>query len=168
MTIHAAKGLEFPVVFVAGMEEGLFPLMRAAFSPDPAELEEERRLCYVALTRAKEELFLTWARMRTIFGRTTPNQPSRFLETIPRELLAEQETPQRAVTWQVAQQETEGVIITDETEGAPYRSGERVRHAKFGEGIVVSFDAENHRVTVAFPRAGVKKLAVDLAPLEKL
>jgi DNA helicase II / ATP-dependent DNA helicase PcrA len=168
MTIHSAKGLEFPVVFVAGMEEGLFPLMRAAFSPDPAELEEERRLCYVAMTRAKEELFLTWARLRTIFGRTTPNQPSRFLETIPRDLLFEQEAPQRAVTWSVAQQETEGVIITDESEGAPYRSGERVRHAKFGDGIVVSFDAENNRVTVAFPRAGVKKLAVDLAPLEKL
>ena len=85
MTIHSSKGLEFPVVFVAGMEEGIFPHSRALF--DPNELEEERRLCYVAVTRAKERLILTFARWRSIFGSSQTNLPSRFLGEIPAEIL---------------------------------------------------------------------------------
>lgn len=84
MTMHSAKGLEFPTVFIVGMEEGVFPHSRAFQDND--ELEEERRLAYVGITRAEKQLFLSCARMRTLFGRTTANQPSRFLEEIPEEL----------------------------------------------------------------------------------
>ena len=83
MTMHSAKGLEFPVVFIVGMEEGIFPGMRSI--GDPNEMEEERRLCYVAITRARRELYITNARQRMIFGRTTMNLPSRFVDEIPEE-----------------------------------------------------------------------------------
>ena len=85
MTIHSSKGLEFPVVFIAGMEEGLFPHSRATLAP--LELEEERRLCYVAITRAKDQLILTHAKYRNIFGQTETNLPSRFIQEMPQEIL---------------------------------------------------------------------------------
>jgi DNA helicase-2/ATP-dependent DNA helicase PcrA len=153
------------------MEEGLFPLSRAAFSPDPMELEEERRLCYVGMTRAKEQLFLSWARMRTIFGYTTPNKASRFLECIPEHLLQETKPPAgRQDTWDSTAQETEK--LAEKTDSSAYRSGDRLRHPRFGEGIVISADTDGSgrqtRITAAFPKFGVKKLSLEHAPLEKL
>ena len=170
MTLHSAKGLEFPVVFMVGLEEGLFPLARAAFSPDPMALEEERRLCYVGMTRAKEQLYLTWARMRTIFGRTTPNKASRFLEAIPEHLVEGLDlAPARYPSWSESAQENGA---PPPAEAGRYRSGDRVRHASFGEGIVVSADSDGDgrqtRVTVAFPRAGVKKLSLEYAQMERI
>jgi len=152
------------------MEEGLFPLARAAFSPDPMELEEERRLCYVGMTRAKEHLFMTWARMRTIFGYTSPNKSSRFLEAIPEDLIQGLEVePARYPTWASSAQEAEAPTVADPS---LYRSGDRVRHPKFGEGIVISADGDGDgrqtRITVAFLKVGVKKLSLEHAPLEKL
>jgi DNA helicase-2/ATP-dependent DNA helicase PcrA len=101
MTIHAAKGLEFPVVFIVGLEEGLFPHSRSLNSGDPADLEEERRLCYVALTRAKERVYLTYAHRRTIQGMTTSQIPSRFLDEIPGEL----RTQRNEIGWRARQTE---------------------------------------------------------------
>jgi len=182
MTLHSAKGLEFPVVFMVGMEEGLFPLLRAALSVDHNELEEERRLCYVGMTRAKQQLYLSWARMRTIFGFTTPNKPSRFLEAIPEHLLAEAVGAQglapsaRGLTWAAASTaDAESSALHSQLStlnSELYRTGDRVRHPKFGEGIVISTDADGNgrqtRITVAFPKAGVKKLSLEHAPIEKL
>ncbi len=171
MTLHSAKGLEFPVVFVVGVEEGLFPLSRAAFSPDSMELEEERRLCYVGMTRAKQRLFLTWARMRTIFGYTSPNKASRFLEAIPEHLLEGiEEESADDTTWAASAKETEA--LAEPRDPSEYHSGDRVRHPKFGEGIVVSADTDGDgqqiRVSIAFPGFGVKKLSLEYAPLERL
>ncbi|KPJ63518.1 hypothetical protein AMK68_03775 [candidate division KD3-62 bacterium DG_56] len=148
MTLHSAKGLEFPVVFMVGMEEGLFPLARAAYSPDPNELEEERRLCYVGITRAKERLFLTCAANRTIFGTTSRNKVSRFLGDIPAEMLegAESIVAPRSLTWDQASRLTEAAAPAGEG-GPTYRAGDKVRHEEFGEGLVLN--AEGDRVTVA-------------------
>jgi DNA helicase II / ATP-dependent DNA helicase PcrA len=205
MTIHSAKGLEFPVVFLVGMEEGLFPLARAAFAPDPAELEEERRLCYVGMTRAKEQLFLSWARMRTIFGRTSPAKASRFVEDIPHELLRGLPEPGREhdegrySTWNESTNGAQTGLrapaikssvtawksnefsdlandcdVVNETiaDENAFRPGERVRHEKFGVGIVVSADTDaagvQTRVSVAFRGHGVKKLSLEHTTLEKI
>ena len=172
MTLHSAKGLEFPVVFMVGLEEGLFPLVRAAFAVDPLELEEERRLCYVGMTRAKQQLYMSWARMRTIFGYTSPNKASRFLECIPEELM--QSAGQEAghyETWEGASAQA-GQFLRADADSSLYSAGDRVRHGKFGEGVVISAeldgDGQQIRVTVAFPRAGVKKLSLEHAVLEKV
>jgi DNA helicase-2/ATP-dependent DNA helicase PcrA len=167
MTLHTAKGLEFPVVFMVGMEEGLFPLSRAAYSGDPNDLEEERRLCYVGITRAQERLFLTCAATRTIFGSTSRNKVSRFLGDIPAEMLEGAETivAPRSMTWDQASRLTEAAAPAAEG-GAQYRAGDKVRHQEFGEGLVLN--AEGDRVTVAFAKAGVKKLSLEYAPLTKV
>lgn len=93
MTIHSAKGLEFPIVFLAGMDEGIFPGVRSLM--DESKLEEERRLCYVALTRAKEKLYLSNAHMRTMYGQIKPYLPSRFIDEIPQDLLTHVESDER-------------------------------------------------------------------------
>ncbi len=183
MTLHSAKGLEFPVVFLVGLEEGVFPHSRALTSD--TELEEERRLCYVGMTRAREELHLVHAHRRSLYGQPSFNRPSRFLEDIPPELLdtisySGFAQPPR----QVFQQRT-GTYAVTEPRGSvmdsagpkkpdwkpPFGIGDRVRHAKFGMGVVVACNPvrDDTEVTVAFPGViGVKKLAQKFAKLEKV
>ena len=154
MTLHSAKGLEFAVVFLAGLEEGLFPHARAL---EEAEgLEEERRLCYVGMTRAKQHLYLSHARTRTIFGSTMPGVPSRFLEEVPAELVTKPTPAPPAVTW-----------MEEERDIPSFAVGDHVRHASFGEGRVLGVEGEGVRavVTVQFAQ-GVKQLALGYAPLE--
>jgi DNA helicase-2/ATP-dependent DNA helicase PcrA len=176
-TLHAAKGLEFPVVFIVGMEEGLLPHMRSY--DDPAQMEEERRLCYVGMTRAQERLYLMRAFRRAFGGH---NPPSRFLADIPPELVTTREriptgmpTRERFIAASTAHPEpVEGSELV-EGRAAPTRAfhpGDHVRHAKFGEGIVVSCQEEkggDQLVTVAFKgEAGIKRLLLSFAPLEHL
>ncbi|HEU4759861.1 MAG TPA: 3'-5' exonuclease, partial [Dehalococcoidia bacterium] len=176
ITLHAAKGLEFPAVFIVGLEEGLLPHMRSLESGDPAQLEEERRLCYVGMTRAKRHLYLVRAFRRAFAGH---HPPSRFLADIPPPLLAQTQrvseptlfptryryatrdprpaTPDRGGVGQ-------GVAET-------FAAGDHVRHPKFGEGIVVSCQPSgtDYQVVVAFQgEAGIKKLLLSFAPLERL
>lgn len=155
MTLHSAKGLEFSVVFLAGMEEGLFPHSRAL--EEDGGLEEERRLCYVGMTRAKQHLILTYARTRAIFGTTMPGIPSRFLDEVPHELVTQPAVVPAPVPWQ----EQERVVET-------FAAGDRVRHSSFGEGTVLEVEGEGIRavVTIKFS-VGVKRLALGYAPLER-
>ncbi|HEY3377209.1 MAG TPA: DNA helicase PcrA [Armatimonadota bacterium] len=182
MTLHAAKGLEFPVVFLTGMEEGVFPLARAAMSADPTDLEEERRLCYVGITRAEEQLCCTLASSRTLFGATTYNKGSRFLNDIPDHLIegvegwTTEHTERQAIsTWEeadVTQSRDAEIILAAskprETDG--FRSGDRVRHNTFGEGLVLAIQGsgDTAKVTVNFPRIGTKTLVLAYAPLTRL
>jgi len=169
MTMHSAKGLEFPVVFVVGMEEGVFPHSRSL--PESAEMEEERRLCYVAITRAMEKLYLTCAWERNIYGNRMNNPRSRFLDEIPAHLLSggeeegsgkKTQPPSRPVT--PAQSASGGV--------APglFQLGDKVMHAKWGQGVVVSVkgQGEDAELSVAFPDQGIKNLAVKYAPIKKV
>jgi len=155
MTLHSAKGLEFPVVFLAGLEEGLFPHARAL--EEDGGLEEERRLCYVGMTRAKQRLYLSHARNRTIFGAAMPGVASRFLDEVPEELISRlRPTPPPTAVW------------PDEDRAVPtFTTGDRVRHVAFGEGTVLEVEGEGVRavVTVRFSQ-GVKRLALGYAPLE--
>ncbi len=174
LTLHSAKGLEFPVVFMVGMEEGLFPLGRAVMSDNRLELEEERRLCYVGMTRAKERLFLTSAELRTIFGATSHTLPSRFLEEVPEGLL-ERHGPAspRRMTWEAADvtRSPEADRVLAEAVGTSrFRAGDRVRHATFGDGMVVSVKGEGEKalVAVAFPSQGVKRFDPAYGGLEKV
>ncbi|MHB8182898.1 MAG: 3'-5' exonuclease, partial [Candidatus Desulforudaceae bacterium] len=157
MTLHSAKGLEFPVVFVAGLEDGVFPHSRA-FS-EPAQLEEERRLCYVGITRAEDRLHLTYATRRTIYGNTVYNQPSRFLAEIPRDLFE----------GQVAEKGVQTPEPSTPTAVGSFKPGDKVWHRKWGQGTVVMLEGkgDDARITVAFPEQGVKTLMVMYAPLEK-
>jgi DNA helicase-2/ATP-dependent DNA helicase PcrA len=156
MTLHSAKGLEFAVVFLAGLEEGLFPHVRAL--EEEGGLEEERRLCYVGMTRAKQRLYLSFARTRTIFGSTMPAVPSRFLEEVPVALLSKHQPAPAQVRWEEAEREIPTFIV-----------GDRARHASFGEGRVLEVEGEGLRsvVTVQFAQ-GVKRLALGYAPLERI
>jgi DNA helicase-2/ATP-dependent DNA helicase PcrA len=177
MTVHMAKGLEWPVVTVAGLEDGLFPLARAA--GEPGGLEEERRLCYVGLTRAREKLYLSWARTRYRNGRLELSEPSRFLEAIP---VAAAEERSTTPLWDRAGRGGGGrsrraapVELDWEVEvsqDAPrYTTGERVRHRKFGGGVVraVSGSGRDLKVTVEFDdsEVGTKQLLVAYAGLER-
>ncbi len=153
MTLHAAKGLEFPVVFLAGMEENVFPHGRSQF--DVAELEEERRLCYVGMTRAKERLYLLHANARLLYGTTSHNPPSRFLADIPPELIA----AHAAEAIQLPE-------LPESREKANLKAGDRIHHTKFGDGIVVSTDGDE--LVAAFPDLGVKNLSLSFAPINKL
>jgi len=158
MTLHAAKGLEFPVVFLAGLEEGLFPHARSL--DEEGGMEEERRLCYVGMTRAKVRLYLTYARNRAIFGTTVPAVPSRFLDEVPAELIAHPTVPAPPpVAWEEEPERDLPVLAI----------GDQVRHASFGEGRVLEVEGEGVRtvVTVQFER-GVKRLALNYAPLERV
>jgi len=180
MTLHAAKGLEFPIVFITGLEEGVFPLARAVMSGDAADLEEERRLCYVGITRTEEILYFTMASSRTLFGATTYNNPSRFLKDIPTALLENVESTlamrsPRETTWDesdVRHSPAAEVILAtvSNREGATFRSGDRVRHNTFGDGIVLAIQGsgEQAKITVNFPRIGTKTLVLAYATLIKL
>ena len=175
MTIHSAKGLEFPVVFIVGMEEGLFPLVRAIISDNPMELEEERRLCYVGITRAMKRLFLSSAELRTIFGATAHTMASRFLDNIPDELIEPcGPVAPRNITWETADTTRSAAaqqILEEAGAGEQlFRAGDKVRHPRFGNGMVVSVSGsgEDLLVSVAFPSRGIKRLDPQYATLEKV
>ncbi|HXQ76720.1 MAG TPA: UvrD-helicase domain-containing protein [Gemmatimonadaceae bacterium] len=188
MTMHAAKGLEFPLVVIAGLEEGLFPHSRSA--EDVEELEEERRLCYVGMTRAQSQLVLTSAARRRVFGEYQSTQPSRFLDEIPPELLnriapafssAHQSTfthdhyefrtnpyARRGKAARFKEAEESYRYENEDQSGQELRSGMRVRHAQFGVGTVMSVEEHNNdlKITVRFNLVGVKKLLAKYAKLE--
>ena len=179
-TLHAAKGLEFPVVFMPGMEDGLLP--HSLSLDDPAQMEEERRVCYVGMTRARERLYLTHARRRMRQGRYSGAIPSRFLDDLPSDETARARTTRSARPTETprerraayAARQAEGWDSSDpggdggEVDEPRYAAGERVRHATFGVGVVVSCEVErgDQRITVAFEGRGVKRLLLSLAPLE--
>jgi DNA helicase-2/ATP-dependent DNA helicase PcrA len=187
MTMHAAKGLEFPVVVIAGLEEGLFPHSRAG--EDEEEIEEERRLCYVGMTRAQSNLVLTSAARRRVFGEYQSTEPSRFLEEIPAELV-ERIAPAWNAAYQSAFSHSHYELRTNpyarkgrgrarETESSyayenedqsamGLRPGMRVRHPQFGVGTVMAVEEHNDdlKVTVRFATVGVKKLLSKYAKLE--
>ena len=161
MTLHNAKGLEFPFIFMAGLEEGVFPHMRSLGDPD--QLEEERRLAYVGITRAQEELYLSHATTRNLFGSTNWNSPSRFLGEIPDELLKEADKRDRKA-------KTESVAPRPTLGGADVGVGDRVRHQHWGQGVVLSVTGEGDRAeaTVDFDGQGTKRLLLAWAPLERV
>lgn len=194
MTIHSAKGLEFPIVYLAGMEDGLFPSYMSISTGDESDIEEERRLCYVGITRAKETLIMSAARMRTVRGETQMNRTSRFVREIPKELLAESsqmlkknseyssitgkdhmELPVRKrgqVAFNSYQREAiSNTVFGKKTDSAPdYVVGDRVRHIKFGEGTVADMinGGRDYEVTVDFDTAGRKKMFAGFAKLVKI
>ena len=167
MTLHSAKGLEFPLVFLGGLEEGLFPHRMS--SDEPGRIEEERRLCYVGITRAMQNLYLTYAETRRLHGTDTYNRPSRFLLEVPRELTTEVrmkggiESPYRTEG-----QGSGGDLFGDD--GSELRMGQRVLHQKFGEGVVLQAEGngDRARVQVNFAEAGAKWLMLGYANLETL
>ena len=188
MTMHAAKGLEFPIVVIAGMEDGLFPHSRS--NEDQEELEEERRLCYVGMTRAESRLFLTGAARRRVFGEYQSTTPSRFLDEIPAELIermmpAYSSVPQgrfqhadyefwtnpygRKGKGARFQEDSPAYSYEDEdqTSGAGLRPGMRVRHPQFGVGTVLSVEehTDDLKITVRFNSVGPKKLLAKFAKL---
>lgn len=160
MTLHSAKGLEFPVVFLCGLEEGLFPHQRSMADADG--LEEERRLCYVGLTRAQQQLFLTYAERRRLHGTEIYGIPSRFIREIPPELLQEVR-PALSVSRPIYRLER-----PLEKEASLVRLGQRVRHGKFGDGVVLNSEGSGShaRVQVNFENAGTKWLVLAYAKLE--
>ena len=166
MTMHSAKGLEFPLVFLAGMEEGLFPHRMSL--EEPGRLEEERRLCYVGVTRAMKQLVLTYAETRRMHGSDTYNRPSRFVSEIPQELIEEVRS-QNSLVRPASRSTRVSAIGKDlEIEGTDLKLGQRVTHAKFGEGVVVNYEGEGKqaRVQVNFVDEGSKWLMTAYAKLE--
>ena len=221
MTLHSAKGLEFSRVYLVGMEDGLFPGYMSITSDDPSDMEEERRLCYVGITRAKEELVLTAARQRMVNGETRYAKPSRFLDEIPAELLEEERlepalaglgkekkafhfdgnSEEEALPWNQAlgaQKNAPGSLgyggswgysgrrgqagafsgtkpsfgkafSVKKADSLPYGPGDRVHHAKFGDGVVkeIKDGPKDYEVTVEFDKAGKKRMFASFAKLEK-
>ena len=195
MTLHSAKGLEFPTVVLAGLEEGLFPHSRSR--DDEAELEEERRLCYVGITRARKQLVLTSAARRRVFGEYQNTEPSRFIDEIPADLI-EQDLPSRRRRASAAEPESVGVSAESRTRGAVaairrrkvedpnakvatqnfhyeeedqtpgLRPGARVKHAQFGPGTVVSVEdlEDDQKLVVKFVSVGTKTLRAKYAKLQ--
>ncbi|OGO24711.1 MAG: AAA family ATPase [Chloroflexi bacterium RBG_16_50_9] len=168
ITLHQAKGLEFPVVFMVGMEDGILPHFKSI--DDPSQLEEERRLCYVGITRAEKKVYLVRAFRRSLMGGSTVNRPSRFLQDIPPHLISSGNL-REGEDVQVAR----SVYAWDQTatadmELSELKAGDHVRHAQFGEGIVVSCQPARNdaEVVVAFDGAGVKRLLLSFAKLEKV
>jgi DNA helicase-2/ATP-dependent DNA helicase PcrA len=166
MTLHSAKGLEFPLVFLTGMEEGLFPHRMSA--EEPGRIEEERRLCYVGITRAMKSLYLTYAETRRLHGNDTYNRPSRFLLEIPQDLLQEVR-----MGGAVQRPYGNGGAADDawsDSELPGLRMGQRVRHAKFGEGVVLQSEGsgERARIQINFADVGAKWLMVGYANLQAL
>ena len=166
MTLHSSKGLEFPLVFIAGCEEGLFPHRRSA--EDPKQLAEERRLCYVGMTRAMERLYLTHAESRNIYGIDSFSPVSRFIKEIPEELIYEIRV---STETEINDKGFEPRIVggTDHNSGK-FSLGDRVVHKNFGEGVILNYegDGSNARVEVNFDNGGIKWLVLSFANLEKL
>ena len=162
MTLHSAKGLEFPLVFMTGLEETLFPHGRSMESPD--QLEEERRLCYVGITRAMKKLYLTYAESRRLHGNDIFNPPSRFIKEIPSECIMEIR-PKASVTVPYSRNESKPMDFEDQIGIA---LGQKVQHPKFGQGIVLNYEGagESARVQVNFETAGTKWLVLSFANLE--
>lgn len=164
MTLHSAKGLEFPLVFIAGVEEGLFPHRMSA--EDPARLEEERRLAYVGITRAMKELYITWAETRRLNGMDSYNRPSRFLRELPAEVLEAVRAGSTALqTVRSFQSSSHAATLT---EGEALHIGQRVSHRSFGEGVVLQCEGvgERARIRVNFRGSGSKWLILGLANLQ--
>ncbi|HEY5263955.1 MAG TPA: DNA helicase II [Steroidobacteraceae bacterium] len=161
MTLHSAKGLEFPVVFLAGMEDGLFPHQRSI--ADLAGLEEERRLCYVGMTRAMRHLYITYAEQRRLYGVDTYGQPSRFISELPADLV-EEIRPRLQVSRPVFVKRSSSL---EETPVSGMRMGSRVRHSKFGDGVVLNFEGNgpHARIQVNFEGQGTKWLMLSYANL---
>ena len=166
MTLHSAKGLEFPLIFLCGMEEGLFPNHRSM--DELGRLEEERRLCYVGITRARRQVILTCAERRRLYGSETLTVPSRFIREIPASLLVEIR-PRVGISQPVRSVVTAGGIRAD-TAPATLRLGQHVRLRKFGEGVILNYEGQggSARVQVNFAQAGTKWLVVSYANLESL
>ncbi len=182
MTIHGAKGLEFPYVFITGLEEGIFPHARSLI--ERPELEEERRLMYVACTRAKDCLYLLFAQERLLYGEYRSNSPSQFLEDIAPELIEKNYEQEKDIF--DSEGEFDGTlrrmfgppdfmrdkksfkpVPTEEIE-SPFHDGDKVTHAMFGDGIIVN--VRGGVATVAFKdkKIGVKKVAIAVAPMKKI
>lgn len=172
MTLHAAKGLEFPVVFMVGMEETIFPHSRALY--DQSEMEEERRLCYVGMTRAKEELYLLYALSRSLYGGDQHNMPSRFIGEIAGEHVEEQTVmpsfgANRYDDFDQATDYDTPIVAVDDTEPRyipDFEEGDAVRHQLFGHGTIVELSGDV--AAIYFKGKGLKKLNISFAPLEKL
>lgn len=167
MTLHAAKGLEFPVVFMTGMEETIFPHSRALY--DQSEMEEERRLCYVGMTRAKEELYLCYATGRLLYGSVQHNPPSRFLSEIDAQFEVDS-VSLGGSAWQSSYDQTHEYVQDDFSQEPQYipelHEGDHVRHDVFGEGTVVEMQGEN--AVIYFKGKGSKTINIAFAPLKKL
>ena len=188
MTLHSAKGLEFPNVFMAGMEDGVFPGYASIWSGDPSDIEEERRLCYVGITRAMKELTLTCAKQRMIRGETQYNRVSRFVREIPRELVDLGHTiqekkpkvdnivsPKRAyaqmkMNFQAKTSLQKKDFTVSKAASLDYGVGDTVHHVKFGVGIVKNIvdGGRDYEVTVDFDKVGVKKMFAGFAKLKKI
>ena len=188
MTIHSSKGLEFPVVFLAGMEEKIFPIARAIQSMRDSDIEEERRLCYVGITRAKEELFLTLTRKRTLYGRTNPSVASRFIEELPKECIERLNKEQKELSFSkanynildkytqkykmnnmnrmAAAKKAQATIknTSNESNIDDLKLGSKVHHPKFGLGTVVSLKGPD--VTIAFDNQGIKTINKEYTTLD--
>jgi DNA helicase-2/ATP-dependent DNA helicase PcrA len=184
MSMHAAKGLEFPIVIVAGMEEGLFPHQRSL--QDEEDIEEERRICYVCLTRARERLILTSAARRRVFGEYQSTEPSRFLDEIPKELVRKLEAVTHQPSWATPRYELKNpygrrpmaareepaktyAYEDEDQSAAAVKLGQKVRHKNFGVGTVVGIEEhgdDDHKITVRFASVGTKKLIAKFANLE--
>jgi len=170
MTLHSAKGLEFPLVFLAGVEEGLFPHKMSA--DDPERLEEERRLCYVGITRAMEKLYICYAETRRLYGSETFNNPSRFVKEIPVQCIQEVRL-KTAVTRPVSFQRSAPLTssrLSDSGDDSGFKLGQSVRHSIFGEGVVLRFEGSgpNGVIEVNFASAGKKRLVAQYAKLESM
>lgn len=185
MTLHSAKGLEFPQVYLTGMEDGIFPSYMTITSDDPGDLEEERRLCYVGITRAMKDLTLTCAQQRMIRGQTQYNKISRFVREIPREIVdMGHEIQKKTVADSVPKSNTYAQMreafrakafqprqfTVKKAEKLDYQAGDTVRHMKFGVGIVKEIveGGKDYEVTVDFEQAGVKKMFASFAKLKKI
>jgi DNA helicase-2/ATP-dependent DNA helicase PcrA len=169
VTLHQAKGLEFPVVFIVGVEDGILPHFKSF--ADPEQMEEERRLCYVGVTRAKQRVYLVYAFRRSLMGSSAPSTPSRFLGDIPRHLIA------RGDLWQGEESQVMPSLYSRNKVPAPsldvpeLKPGDHVHHAQFGDGVVVNCKSvkDDEEVLVAFKSGvGVKKLLLSFARLEKI
>jgi DNA helicase-2/ATP-dependent DNA helicase PcrA len=179
MTLHTAKGLEYPVVFIAGMEEGIFPHLRAL--GEPHELEEERRLCYVGVTRAKERLYLSYAWCRSLWGEAQYNPPSRFLSEIPdhlvraggarprRERLSRAEARNELVEAAMRRGRARVPVQGTGAEALGLRAGDGVVHGRYGEGVVLEVNGEgaDAEATIRFPGVGEKRFSLHLTPLKR-
>jgi DNA helicase-2/ATP-dependent DNA helicase PcrA len=185
LTLHAAKGLEFPVVFIVGLEEGLFPHSRSM--DDPEQMEEERRLCYVGVTRAKEWLYLLHTFRRTLYGESEIREPSRFLRDIPAHLIKGREKKGRArqptldmgagrflgrtaVASSPSPWESKSTARRPQPGTQRFQTGDEVQHEFFGKGVVIESKSmgNDEQVTVAFAGVGLKRLMAGMAPMEKV
>jgi DNA helicase-2/ATP-dependent DNA helicase PcrA len=188
LTLHAAKGLEFPVVFITGMEEGLFPHTRSM--EDPEQMDEERRLCYVGVTRAKERIYLLHTFRRTLYGESEVREPSRFLADVPAQLVKGQagkpaarqqslglgagrflgRTAARATPFSPVEKPQNLAPRRPQPAAQRFQTGDQVEHAVFGQGVVIESKVSggDEQVTVAFAGVGLKRLMASMAPLEKV